>query len=553
MTRKIFLHFFLLTILIFPQNKMDKLFYNGKIYTVNDLQPFVEAVVTRNDKIIFTGSLTGAEKILLPGYEKIDLQGKLMLPGFIDNHVHFISGGFYLNGIDLRAAKSTTEFVQILKEYVEKHPGQWITNGDWDHEAWEKKDLPTKEMIDDVTKNNPVFVTRFDGHMGLANSVALKLAGIDKNTPNPDGGLIVKDPITGEPTGILKDNAMSLIYNIIPDPSEEEYYDALTSALNEAKRFGVTSIQDITYKNDLNIYQRFLKENKLTVKIYCRTPISTYSNIVNSGIQYSFGSDKIKLGSLKAFADGSLGSSTAWFFEPYQQDASTSGLAMAILSDGRLEQWATDADLNKLQLSIHAIGDKANSEILSMYKRIVEKNPKWDRRFRIEHAQHVRFEDIKRFKELNVIASVQPYHCIDDGVWAEKRIGPERIKYTYPFRSFLDAGVRLCFGTDWSVAPLNPLLGIYAAVTRRTLDDKNPDGWIPEQKISVEEAIKCYTLNSAYAAFEENIKGSIEPGKSADLIILSEDILTIDPIKIKDVYVLKTYFDGELIYQYDGK
>lgn len=255
------------------------------------------------------------------------------------------------------------------------------------------------------------------------------------------------------------------------------------------------------------------------------------------------------MGSLKAFADGSLGSSTAWFFERYDQDTLTTGLAMDIITDGSMDKWCMDADKNKLQLSVHAIGDKANSYMLDLYEKITNENPEWDRRFRIEHAQHVRFEDIPRFAELGVIASAQPYHCIDDGVWAEKRIGSERIKYTYPFKSFLEAGVKLCFGTDWYVAPLNPLWGIYAAVTRRTLDGKNPEGWVAEQKISVEDAIKCYTINSAYASFEENIKGSIEVGKLADMIVLSDDILTINPIEIENVVVEMTVFDGKIIYQ----
>ena len=278
-------------------------------------------------------------------------------------------------------------------------------------------------------------------------------------------------------------------------------------------------------------------------------PIADYKKLMKNKIKVGSGNDKLRHGSLKAFADGSLGSSTAWFFEPYHQDTTTSGLAMDIVSDGSLRQWSLDADKNGLQLSVHAIGDKANNYMLNLFQEIVSNNPKWDRRFRLEHAQHVRFEDIPRFAELGVIASVQPYHCIDDGVWAEKRIGPERIKYTYPFRTFLDNKVMLCFGSDWTVAPLNPLLGIYAAVTRRTLDDKNPDGWIPEQKISVEEAIMAYTINNAYASFEEKIKGSIEVGKLADFTILDQDILTIDPVKIKDVKVEMTVFDGKVIYK----
>ncbi len=527
---------------------MKTAFINGKVYTVNENQPTAQAVVVEQNKIIFVGSNEDAKKFIDPSTNVIDLKGKLMLPGFIDNHVHFITGGFYLLGIDLRPANSTNEFKQILKNYAQKNPGKWITGGYWDHEKWEVKDLPTKGMIDEVVSNQPVFVDRLDGHMGVANSFALKLAGITKDTQSPDGGLIVKDPITGEPTGVLKDNAMYLITKHIPDPTSEENYDALIAALDEAKKLGITSVQDITYGDALDAFEKAKSEGKLTCRIFTRWPISDYQSLVEKNIKIGYGDDYIKMGSLKAFADGSLGSSTAWFFDRYDQDTLTTGLAMDIISDGSMEKWCSDADKNGLQLSVHAIGDKANSYMLDLYEKIINENPKWDRRFRLEHAQHVRFEDVKRFAELGVIASVQPYHCIDDGVWAEKRIGPERIKYTYPFKSFLDAGVKLCFGTDWYVAPLNPLLGLYAAVTRRTLDDKNPDGWIPEQKISIEDAIKCYTLNSAYASFEENIKGSIEAGKLADLIVLSDDILTIDPVKIKDAQVEMTVFDGKIIY-----
>ena len=529
------------------QNKLA--FVNGKIYTVNDKQPLAESVVIENNKIIFVGSNNDAEKFIDASTEKINLQGKFMMPGFIDNHVHFLSGGFYLNGIDLRPAKSTSEFKKILKEYASTHQGKWITGGNWDHEAWEVKDIPTKEMVDEFTSNTPILIDRFDGHMALTNSYTLKLAGITKDTESPEGGLIVKDKNTGEPTGILKDNAISLVSKFIPASTEDEYYTALLTALDHAKQLGVTSVQDITYSNDLKAYRRAEKENKLTCRIYTRMPIESYQKLIDDEIKVPSGSDKLKMGSLKAFADGSLGSSTAWFFERYDQDTLTTGLAMDIVTNGFLEKWAADADKNHLQISTHAIGDKANSYMLNVYENIKNKNPVWDRRFRIEHAQHVRLEDVKRFAEIGVIASVQPYHLIDDGVWAEKRIGNKRINEAYPLKDFLDNGVKMCFGTDWTVAPLDPLLGIYAAVTRRTLDDKNPDGWIPEQKISLEDAIKCYTINCAYASFEEDIKGTIETGKLADLIVLSEDIFSIDPIKIKDVKVEMTVFDGEVIYK----
>ncbi|MCJ7555164.1 MAG: amidohydrolase [Ignavibacteriaceae bacterium] len=529
--------------------QMKTAFINGKIYTVNERQSYAESVIVEGNKISFVGSNEESKSLIDKSTKVIDLNGKLMLPGFIDNHVHFISGGFYLLGIDLRPANSTTEFKQILKDYAEKHPGKWITGGYWDHEKWEVNDLPTKEMIDEAVSNQPVFVDRLDGHMGVANSLALKMAGITKDTESPDGGLIVKDPISGEPSGVLKDNAMYFINKIIPEPTEEENYEALLAAIEETKKLGITSVQDITYDAALTAFQRARQEGKLTCRIYTRWPISDYKDHIDKNIKVGYGNEYLRMGSLKAFADGSLGSSTAWFFERYDQDTLTTGLAMDIITDGNMEKWCLDADNNQLQISVHAIGDKANSFMLDLFAKITNENPEWDRRFRIEHAQHVRFEDIPRFAELGVIASAQPYHCIDDGVWAEKRIGPNRIKYTYPFKSFLDAGVKLCFGTDWYVAPLNPLWGIYAAVTRRTLDDKNPDGWVPEQKISVEDAIKCYTINSAFASFEENIKGSIEVGKLADLVVLSDDILTINPVEIENVVVEITVFDGKIIYQ----
>ncbi len=533
---------------IFPQ-QMKTAFINGKVFTVNDNQPYAEAVVVEDGLIKFVGSTSKADNFINDQTEVIDLHGKLMLPGFIDSHLHFTSGGYYLLGINLRPALSKKDFVFILKDYVKGKEGQWITGGRWDHELWQDKSLPTKELIDSITPNTPVFVSRIDGHVGLANSKALELAGITSETPNPAGGLIEKDTETGEPTGILKDNAMDLVDDIIPDKSVEENIEAALRSLEEARRLGITSVHDMTQPGELEAYREVENMGELTCRIYSIVPIDTYDEIVRTGITAGNDEGLIKRGGLKGYADGSLGASTAWFFEPYVQDTTTVGLPMDIVTNGNLEKWSTEADKNRLQLCIHAIGNRANSYMLDLYERIINNNSPWERRFRIEHAQHLKYSDIKRFSKLNVIASVQPYHCIDDGVWAEKRIGKERIKYTHPYKLFLDNNVTVAFGTDWPVAPLNPLFGIYAAVTRRTVDNKNPDGWIPEQKISVEEAIKCYTLDAAYASFEENIKGSIEEGKLADLVILSEDILTLDPVKIKDVKVDMTIFNGEIVYR----
>ena len=526
-----------------------KAFINGKIYTVNEQQPYAEMVMTEGNKITYVGKTN--LNIVDAQTSVYDLEGKLMLPGFNDSHLHFTSGGQYLLGINLRPAQSKEEFAEIIQSYILKRSlsvSAWITGGRWDHELWPDKSLPTKELIDAFTENTPVFVSRIDGHVGLANSKALELAGITKNTPDPDGGLIERDE-DGNPTGILKDNAMDLVNKVIPPPSLEENIESTLRALEEARKLGITSVQDMTQPDEFEAYNQILKNGELTCRIYSIWPIDKYENIVRGGVTVHTDEGLIKRGGLKAYADGSLGASTAWFFEPYFQDPSNSGLAIDIITNGNLEKWATDADRNRLQICTHAIGDRANAFMLDLYEKIKSVNSPWERRFRIEHAQHLRKEDIKRFAEIGVIASVQPYHCIDDGVWAEKRIGPERIKTTHPYRSLLKSGAVVAFGTDWPVAPLNPLYGIYAAVTRQTVDGKNPYGWIPEEKISVEDAIKCYTLNAAYASFEEKIKGSIEVGKLADFVVLSEDILTIDPVKIKDVFVGMTIFDGEIVYE----
>jgi predicted amidohydrolase YtcJ len=543
--------FLSLTQLLFTQT-MRKAFINGRIYTVNEKQPYAETVVTEGNKIEYVGSEQGAQKFISSDTEVVDLEGKLMLPGFNDSHLHFLSGGHYLLGINLRPALSKEEFVNIIKKYISQRnltESTWITGGRWDHELWKEKTLPTKGLIDSVTGTIPVFVKRIDGHVGLANSLALKLAGITKDTPDPDGGTIERDPETGEPTGILKDNAMDIVSDIIPDYSIEENIEAGLRALDEAKKYGITSAHDITEVGEEAAYRKIMEEGKLTCRIYSIYPIDRYEDIVRAGITAGNETGLIKRGALKAYSDGSLGASTAWFFEPYVQDPTTSGLPMDIVMNGNLEKWAFDADRNRLQLCVHAIGDKANNFMLNLFEKIKKNNSPWERRFRIEHAQHLIPEDIHRFSKIQVIASVQPYHCIDDGVWAEKRIGAERIKTTHVYRSLLNNGTVVAFGTDWPVAPLNPLYGIYAAVTRRTLDGKNPNGWIPDEKISVEDAIKCYTLNSAYASFEENIKGSIEVGKLADFVVLSDDILTIDPVKIKEVKIEMTVFNGDIVYK----
>jgi predicted amidohydrolase YtcJ len=386
--------------------------------------------------------------------------------------------------------------------------------------------------------------------MALANSLALNLANVTRSTKDPDGGVIVRDPTTGEPTGILKDAAQSFVWKVIPAPTFEEKLTAARAATNHAASLGVTSVQDMSAGVDIGVYQTLLDRAELKTRIYAAWPLPRWEQLAQTGVRAHFGSAMLRTGGLKGFADGSLGSTTALFFEPYRDAPNTSGIPSdEMFPDGAMLERVRAADRAGLQVMIHAIGDRANDIILSTYEEVEKENGDRDRRFRIEHAQHLRPQDIPRFAHDHVIASMQPYHAIDDGRWAEKRIGPERTKTTYAFRSLLDSGATLAFGTDWTVAPLDPLLTIYAAVTRRTLDGKNPNGWIPEQKISVEEAVRAYTVGSAIAEFQENEKGTITTGKLADIVMLSRDIFKIDPKEIEKVKIVLTIMDGRVVYE----
>jgi predicted amidohydrolase YtcJ len=525
----------------------DLVVINAKVRTMDKEKPEAEAIAVWSNRIIAVGKNDEIKRLIGQNTKVVDAGGKLVLPGFNDSHLHFMEGGASLTSVDLRDAKSPEEFVQRIKDYASKLPkGRWILNGNWDHEKWTPSILPTKEMIDAVTPDNPVFISRLDGHMALANSLALKLAGVDKNTRDVEGGEIVRDA-AGNPTGILKDAAMNYVYRVIPEPSFEEKLEIAEAATNYAASLGVTSVQDMSAGTDVGVYQELLRKGKLKTRIYAVSPLPDWERWKRTGIHYAFGDGMIRVGGLKGFADGSLGASTAWFFEPYLDKPGYTGLASDEMS--KMFDRVKQADKAGLQIMIHAIGDRANDEILRIYERVEQENGKRDRRFRIEHAQHLNENLIKRFAAQSVIASMQPFHVIDDGRWAWKRLDEKRLKGTYAFRSLLDSGVKLAFGTDWPVALLDPMMTIYAAVTRRTLDDKNPNGWIPEQKITVEETVRAYTIGSAYAEFQENVKGTISVGKLADSVMLSEDIFSINPNEIPKVKVLLTVVDGKIVYQ----
>ena len=527
---------------------------------MDPVQPTAEALAIFGERIAAVGTTQEIRALAGPKTRVIDARQGTVLPGFNDSHVHFFAGGFSLSNVDLRDAVSPEDLVKRLAQYARRTPkGRWIVGGDWDHENWvgasparlgapasgQSAPLPSRSVIDPATPEHPVLITRLDGHMALANTLALQLAGVARHTQDPPGGVIVRDPKTGEPTGVLKDAAQSLVERVIPPKSFEEKRAAALAATNHAASFGVTSLTDVSADDDFSLYQHLLDRNELKTRIYAARSIVSWEVLAKSGVCSSFGNDMLRIGILKGFSDGSLGSSTALFFDPYADDPLNRGLLFdQMLPEGIMPKRVEAADRCGLQVMIHAIGDEANLRILDLYQAVAASVGWRDRRFRIEHAQHLRETEIPRFGRQNVIASVQPYHAADDGRWCDKRLGAKRSKSAYAFRSLLDSGAMLAFGSDWTVASLNPLLGIKAAVTRQTLDGQHPNGWIPEQKIALDEAIRAYTLGSAYAEFTEKRKGTLSEGKLADVVILDRDIYQVDPSEIDQARVLVTILGG---------
>src|SRR5437764_3166846 len=542
----------LATCVVSAQSKpaADLIITNAKIWTVDKTRPQAESLAVLRDRIVAVGSAAEVDAWHGPQTKIIDAQGKLLLPGFNDAHVHFVDGGDHLQAVQLKDADSPEEFARRIGQRAKTTPkGEWIIGGDWDEQRWSPPNLPAKELVDPVTPNTPVWVNRYDGHESLANSVTLQLANITAKTPDPPGGQIVRDA-QGNPTGVLRDAAQDLVFKVMPPVSHAHRLRAIRQALEHAASLGVTSIQDMNPPyTDVAAYAELQEQGTLTLRIYVAPMETNWKDQAKIGLRHAQGTPLLRMGAVKGYADGSLGSETAYFFDPYIDAANTRGLLSEEMHPpSAMRQRLQGADAAGLQLCIHAIGDQGISMILDIFEQIEKANGKRDRRWRIEHSQHLAAKDFARYARLGVIASVQPYHAIDDGRWAEKRIGPDRIQRTYAFRTFLENGVRLAFGTDWSVAPLSPMWSIYAAVTRATLDGKNPNGWVPEQKLNVTEAIEAYTMGSAYAEFQEKEKGSITPGKLADFVVLSDDIFKIPPAAIKNVKVEATFLGGKVVY-----
>jgi hypothetical protein len=527
---------------------------NARVFTADPARPWAEAVAIAGDEIFAVGSNEEIAEHAGPETVRIDAAGGLVTPGLIDAHVHFLEGGFRLSSVQLRDAGTPGVFTERIRDFAATlEPGTWITGGDWDHENWGggtgAGGLPDRAWIDAVTPRNPVWVNRLDGHMALANTLALEAAGLPTGegaeAPIVDGGTVVTDA-RGRLTGVLKDNAMALVAAAMPPAPPELEDRALDAAMDHVARFGVTSVHHMGTFEDLEVFRRAHDQGRLRTRIYAAVPLDGFERLAEEVARAGRGDAWLRIGGLKGFVDGSLGSHTAAFFEPFTDAPADRGLLVNTRED--LARWIEGADAAGLHVIVHAIGDRANADLLDLYAGAIARNGPRDRRFRIEHAQHLRAADVPRFAELGVIASMQPYHAIDDGRWAERVIGRERARTTYAFRSLLDAGATLAFGSDWFVAPPVVAEGLYAAVTRRTLDGANPGGWVPEQKIGLEEALVAYTRSAAFASFEDGIKGTLEPGKLADLAIFEHDLTALEPEELGGARVVLTLVGGRIVH-----
>ena len=522
----------------------DNIYFNGKIWTGDTTNPSASVLAIKGNQIVYVGN----DITLVKGQTKIDLGGKMLTPGFIDNHTHFLSGGYNLTSVHLKEVKTKKDFIETIKKYCKNLKGdEWILGGDWNNDAW-GGELPNKSWIDSVTGNHPLAISRYDGHMILANSIALQKAKLNNASKNPFGGTIWKDT-KGLITGILKDEAMNPVMKEVPSRTTKDYEQYLANASQYAVEHGFTQVHDVgSYGGwpELETYQKAYKANQLKLRIYAFVPLSDWEKLDGYVKKNGKGDDYLRWGGVKGFVDGSLGSTTAWFYEPYLDEPTTSGFP--VTDTLNLKKWVIAADAANLQVVVHAIGDRANDYILNVFDSAIRINGEKDRRFRVEHAQHMRTETMDRYFQLKVIPSMHPYHVVDDGSFAPKRLDDKRLKGTYAFKSLLDRGVPVCFGSDWTVGPLDAILGIYAATGRETSDGKNPDGWYPDQKLSVEQALKCYTVNNAYGVNMENKLGQLKVGFLADFVVLDKNLLALTPNQIKEVKILQTVVNGKTVY-----
>ena len=529
---------------IAAERGLDLALVNARVWSAGAGPAKLSAVGVVGERIVAVGA-DHVRSLTSPATRVVDLKGAFLMPAFTDNHTHFLIGATALTQADLLSATGREDFAARVGAAAKARPGKWLLGGSWDEQRLGGA-LPTREWIDAVTPDSPVAVPRTDLHMYLLNSVALKLAGITRDTPDPPGGQIVRDA-RGEPTGIVKDNAKDLVDRVIPTRTDAEIDAVMRGGIAHGLSKGVAQAHNPEL--DWHTYEslrRLRAKGETDMRFYAFVPLVDWEKMATIVAHEGRGDDWVRWGALKALADGSLGSRTAVFHQPYSDAPDQKGVRVTSLAN--LREWITAGDAHGLHVTTHAIGDEANDDVLNIYQGVEAANGPKDRRFRIEHAQHLSSSAIPRFAKQKVVASVQPFHAIDDGRWAVKRIGPARLAGTYAFKSLLDAGATVTFGSDWPVAPLDPLTGVYAALTRRTIDGANPGGWLPDQKITIDQALTAYTASNAYAGFMDDRCGKIVPGHYADLTVLDADLTTIDPLKIQDVKVLHTFVGGRARY-----
>lgn len=525
-------------------------YLHGRIYTNDPKHPWAEAMAIRDEKILCIGSIS---QIMLDcgaaeSQDVVQLKGSFVMPGFNDAHSHLGGAGRDKLNLALNDATSVDDLLKRVKAAAEKRqPGDWILGSGWDQSRWADPQYPTRLELDQAAPNNPVFLDHVSGHIGIANSLALKHAEINADTPNPPGGTIGRFA-DGEPNGLLEENAKSMVTQRIPDPSDADRKQGIQLVFTELAQNGVTSVQDFSSWDDYLAYMDLKKQNKLTVRITEWLPFTASTDDLQNMRSEAGTTDPwLRTGALKGFIDGALGTHTAALLAPYSDDPSTSG--MLTIDPEKLKAMAIERDRLGFQLAFHAIGDKANRVALDTFESVLRVNPPRDRRDRIEHAQVVAPEDMPRFAKLQVIASMQPCHETNDMRWAEQRLGPERSKGAYAWKSLQDAGAKLAFGTDYDVEPINPLRGLYACVTREAIDGGPPGGWIPQEKLPVDDCIRAYTSGSAYAEFMDGKKGELEVGEFADFVILSQDLTKISPRDFLKTEILRTVVGGKTVYQ----
>lgn len=528
----------------------DTVFINGKVVTMDEKGSICEAVAVKDGRIIYAGGNGGAEKLISKKTKIYDLEGSLLLPGFIESHGHFYGTGQSLNILDLVGTSSADEIASLVAKKTAAMPeGRWLTGRGWDQNDWKNKDFPNRSILDSAAPKNPVLLRRIDGHAVWVNSAALKLAGITRDTKNPAGGEIIKDT-NGNPTGILVDNAINLISNILPPSSEDEIINDLLTAERHCFKLGITTFHDMGISSGiLGITKKLYAEGKLKIRLYemIEADLPGWEMEAAHGPQVNLYDGHLTIRGIKTFADGALGSRGALLLEPYADRGDTRGLQ--VTSDADLARIAEFCKKHNLQLSVHAIGDSANRKVLDVYEKVIGADKNGSLRWRIEHAQILDSADIPRFAKLGVIPSMQPIHCTSDMPWAPLRLGGKRLAGAYAWRSLLDTGAVIPGGSDTPVENANPILGIYAAITRRDNAGNPREGWQPEQRLSVIEALKMFTSWGAWAAFEEDWKGAIKPGYIADLIVIDKDILKSEPSQIQYAEVIMTFLSGELVYK----